>query len=126
MERIQELLRRQDMTLQEISDSIHMSTRWAREYINHLHELKMIHIAEYRLRTLEVKTVSQPIYCWGNARDEPKPPPLTGAQKAARIRNIIKSDQELHEKTLAKRRAAKWTPQRDWTAAWIPTRQGAA
>lgn len=122
IERIQGMLRAQDMTLQEIADGIHLTLRWTREYIAHLHQNKMVHIAGYRLQSMQHKTVSHALYCWGEAKDAPKPPALTGAQRARRKRERLLDDMEARDKHLAKRRAARWTPTRDWTASWIPTK----
>lgn len=123
IQRIQQMLRAQDMTVQEIADGIHLTLRWTREYIAHLHLNKMVHVAGYRLQSMQHKTVSHALYCWGQAKDAPKPAPLTSAQRAKRQRELLLDDLEARDKALAKRRAARWTPQRDWTASWIPTRQ---
>jgi len=122
IERIQEMLRAKDMTLQEIADGIHLSLRWAREYIVHLRINRLIHIAGFRLHHMEHKTVSHALYCWGAATDAAKPLPLTSAERAQRQRDILMSDQDLHEAALRKRRAARIVPARDWAASWIPTK----
>jgi len=125
IERIKDLLSRRYMTLNEIAEATHISVRWARAYLNHLHKDKIIYIAAYRYKHLDVKTVSHALYKLGSKEDAYRPLPLSSAQRMARQRKIINEDADLREKLLAQRRAARIKPRRDWTAAWIPTRTGA-
>ena len=120
--KIQNVLRASDLSVHELADTIHISLRWAREYVRHLHAAGMIHVAEYRLQTQEQKLVSHALYSWGAAKDAPRPAPLSAAERLARRRAIMYQDKERHELEKAKRRHDRWVPHCDWAAAWIPKR----
>ena len=126
IERIQHLLRRQDSTVQEISDEIHLSKRWAYDYVKYLHENKLIHIADWRKEVRSNGAWSHiPIYCWGKAKDAKKPEALTSAEISRRYRNHPDRGLENQERDRKKKMAKRLVPTRDWTAAWIPTKEAA-
>ena len=120
MQRIQEMLRREDMTLHEIAESIHMSLRWARAYVKHLHDAGCVHISGYRRVPSSCKTVNHALYCWGAATDAVKPAPLTPLERVQRSRQNLFQDADKHALALEKRRMSKWVPHCDWAAEWVP------
>lgn len=126
IEKIQNLLRGTDCTVQEIADAIFLSKRWTYAYVNHLHENKKIHIAEYRKNVRSNKSwCFVPVYCWGEAKDAIKPKVLSHAEKSRRYRNDQENSAERKLVDANKKRAKRTKPTRDWTAAWIPTKEAA-
>lgn len=126
IEKIQHLLRGQDLSIAEISEEIHLTLYWARAYINHLHATKQVYIARYQVRKQQHYDRQIALYCWGEATDAIKPAAMNYLEKAHKRRAIIAADPDLQDKEAAKRRAKRTVPARDWTASWIPTKtQGA-
>lgn len=120
IEMIQHLLRREDLTVHELCDGIHMTKRWTYAYLAYLHGIGLIHISAYRtMIRADGGLVHTPLYAWGRAQDAQKPTPLTPAERAWRYRN----HPELAEFRAARKRALKKKPQRDWAAKWIPSRE---
>lgn len=118
IERIQYLLRREDLTTHELAVGIHVHLRTAQSYVTYLHAAGLIHIASYRKVTREYSgDVSVALYCWGKATDAEKPKPVPQAEQKRRYYH----DPEKIDKHRAKARARWWKPRRDWTAAWIPS-----
>ena len=122
IDKIQQLLRGQDLSMAEIAAEIHLTLYWTRAYINHLHAAGLLHIAKYDLRKQKHYDRHIALYCWGEATDAIKPPAMNYLEKAHKRRAIIAADLELQDKELAKRRAKRIVPARDWAASWIPTR----
>lgn len=126
IEQIQHLLRRNDCTVHEIADGVHMVKRWAVAYVTHLHKEKKIHISEWRrIARSNGSGYSIPVYCWGKAKDAKKPRPTTAAERSKKYRSTSDSYIEVRERECAKKRASRLVPVRDWTAAWIPTKEAA-
>jgi len=122
IEKIQQLLRGADMSMHEICNEIHLTPYWTRKYLQHLHEQGRIHIASYRCQKRNEYECFVALYCWGAATDAQKPT-YDELREHKRQKRIAKRDDvEAHELHLKKRRAARIKPQRDWTAAWIPTK----
>ena len=122
IDKIQEVLRKEDLTVNEIAEKIYMSLRWAREYVKKLHNEGVIHIACYRRYDLSQQSAVRALYCWGSATDAVKPPPLTPYERTKRTRQLIYSDIDRHQKLLALRRDKKFKKEADWTSSWIPRR----
>jgi biotin operon repressor len=105
IERIQELLRGQALTLQEIADAINISRRYARDYINYLQEVGSVYIADFRKGYLPGNCRHYlALYRWNAAS-------VTEADDGEQI-----------DRVQAQKKAKSIKPFRDWTAAWIPTR----
>jgi hypothetical protein len=114
IDRIQEMLRQQPLTLQEIADGINISRRYARDYVNYLQEIGSIYIADFRKGNLPGNCRHYlAMYRWG-----------TGTDAAAPIAEPVETqDQdESRDRAAAMKKAKAIQPFRDWTAAWIPTR----
>ena len=122
IEKIQQILRARDLSLQEIADEINMTLRWARAYVVYLHQRKQLHIASWELRVVNDYFRFTPHYCWGNATDAIKPATLTFEQRKETRKTIKKVATLEDEIEIARRRALEFKPQRDWAASWIPTR----
>ncbi len=118
IERIQFLLRREDLTSREISDGIHLSYRTTQGYVQHLRELGLIHVSYWR-KYVQGRGACDyvPVYGWGEAKDAKKPPKIP---KAVIDRKYL-SNPEVQDRLRAKRIAKQIRPHRDWSAAWIPT-----
>lgn len=126
IEKIQHLLRQSDCTVQEIADGIFLSKRWTYEYVNHLHENKKIHIAEYKKNVRSNGSWAFiPVYCWGQETDAKKPAAMTFAERARRYRANPEKSAERREKDMMKKRANRLKPKRDWTSSWIPVKETA-
>lgn len=126
IEQIQNLLRREDCSVQEIADGIFIAKRWAYSYVNHLHENKRIHIASYRKSVRPNKAWTFiPLYCWGEAKDAKRPAKMSQAEYKKRYRKNIETGDDIREREMMKKRAKRLVPVRDWTAAWIPTKETA-
>lgn len=120
IERIQHLLRREDMTIHDISAGIHLSYRWAAAYVGHLHASGAIHITGYRKSMRADGTfIHVALYAWGKASDATKPAPLTDSERHQRYLQ----HPELGEFRKERKRAWGRKPRRDWAAFWIPTRE---
>ena len=120
IEKIQHVLRREDLATIEIADAIFVHRRTAQAYVRYLHDAGLIHIASYRKVPRENNgDVVVALWCWGKATDAPKPPPVPSIEHARRYRNNPDRIDEIR----AKARARWWKPRRDWTAAWIPTQE---
>jgi hypothetical protein len=122
IDKIQELLRQQSMTLQELADGINISTRYAREYINHLQETRCVYIADFRkANNIGNARGYVPLYRWGSGPNAAMPEREHKAKAAERTIKLYGGDEKQdRDKAIRKARAIK--PFRDWTAAWIPTR----
>lgn len=127
IERIQLLLRREYMTVLEIAESIYMSPVRTREYIRHLLKTNQIHVYKWDKRQTAGKSHWIAVYAWGNAKSPPKP--KSKETTAERLRRRYKerklADPEWHMQMLAKLKAKRMPIQRDWSAAWIPTKEAA-
>jgi hypothetical protein len=117
IERIQELLRSQAMSQQELADAIFVSNRYARDYIVYLQEIGCIHIADFRRGTLPGNRRHHiALYRWGMGADAVAPP------MERKPRTIATDPDERRDRAVALKKAAAIQPFRDWSAAWIPTR----
>lgn len=120
IEQIKHMLLRDDLTTQEIADGIYVHLRTAQSYVSYLHANRMIHITRYRKVMREFSgEVAVALWCWGSAKDAPRPAPMTPAEWARRYRN----NPDKIDTIRAKARARWWKPRRDWTAAWIPKQE---
>ena len=117
IDRIQLVLRGQELSSYEISELIHLTIDCTQGYIRRLHAEQLIYISGYRRN--EMRGNYLPLYRWGVAEDVPKPKQLSSRDKREAL---IEEDPMAHEVALAKRRAKKFQPHRDWAAAWVPTR----
>ncbi len=124
IERIQQLLRHEPSTIQEIADAVFISLRYATDYIRHLREHGQVYICEYRRDDCKVNRVFRPLYAWGTGTDAPSPDRSSRARQAE-YRARIRADPEKWQRELARRKARRLKPRRDWTAEWIPTRSAA-
>ena len=115
IERIQELLRSDAMTLQEIADAVFISKRYARDYIIYLQEIGSIYIADFRKGNLPGNCRHYlAMYRWGS-----------GVNAVSPMDEKIELDQDMEERldrVAAIKKAKAIKPFRDWSAAWIPTR----
>ena len=122
IDKIQQLLRGQDLAIADLADQIHLTLYWARAYINYLHDTKQVHIASYQVRRHQHYDRQIALYCWGEATDAAKPAAMTYLEKAHKRRAMIAADPDMQDKEAAKRRAKYIKPARDWAASWIPTK----
>lgn len=108
IDRIQQVLRRSDCTVQELADSIYLVKRWAYAYIKHLHEAGKVHIAEYR-RTVRRSgmTYITPVYRWGEGQDASKPSSLTASERSKKYRYDPLLGEARREKDRARKRLAR-------------------
>lgn len=115
IDRIQEILRSQSLTMQEIAEQINVTKRYAQEYIHHLQDIHCVYIAEYRkdIRPNSWRHVA--LYRWGN---NPNAKVLDRQYKAPASPDA----EERRDRALALKKAKLIKPFRDWSAAWIPTR----
>lgn len=122
IERIQQLLRGQDMTAQEVADGIYMDVRRARMYLRYLLEKKMIYVKRWEKRRYEGKARWIPYYGWGNAKSAPMPGSKETSAEAQRRRykERIARDPDAHESFLARLKAKRLKPKADPLMAWIP------
>lgn len=119
IERIQQLLRQQAMTAQEIADAIHISRRYARDYIIYLQEIGSIHIADFRKGNLPGNCRQyMALYRWGMGADAVSPMAERKAEP-----DDVQDPEERRDRAVALKKAKAIQPFRDWTAAWIPTRE---
>lgn len=117
IDRIQELLRSQAMTLQEIADALFISKRYARDYITYLQEIGSVHIADFRKGNLPGNCRQYlALYRWGMGVNAAAPM-IERKPKAAAI-----DADERRDRAAALKKAKAIQPFRDWSAAWIPTR----
>lgn len=63
--RIQELLRQNPSSAQEIADAIHMTVRWARDYLIYLVAQRQAHVAGYRRQKVTTLNRNIALYGWG-------------------------------------------------------------
>lgn len=119
--RIQELLRKERLKIYEIAAGIHMSVRWTNAYIRYLRNANQIYIAEWT-REARQRQIHIPLYTWGLGTDAAKPEALSAKQREQRRRDAIKLDKDRYDLELARRRAKRWKPKRDWTSSWIPAK----
>jgi predicted ArsR family transcriptional regulator len=63
--RIQEILRREPSTAQEVADAIQMTVRWARDYLVHLVAQRQAHVADYRRVKVNTLNRNVALYGWG-------------------------------------------------------------
>lgn len=119
IERIQQLLRQQPSTIQEIADAVHISKRYATEYVSYLREQGKLHICDYRREPRDCYQVYKPLLAWGPGADAPHPDRSSRVRQAEH-RAKIADDPVRKEIELAKRRAKAIKPHMDWTSAWIP------
>ena len=124
--KIQHLLRGQMMTVEELGGEIHITQRWMRAYVVHLHKKGQIHIAGWRKQNINRYTTYLQLYAWGSGDDVARPAGETKIERQRRVRAELVADELAHAASLAKRRAKRVKPARDWAASWIPTRQGEA
>ncbi len=111
IDKIQELLRGQALTLQEIADAVNISRRYARDYISYLKDAGSIYISGFRKGHLPGNCKQYlPLYRWGGDADSVEPA------------KPEKDPDEQIDRVIAMRKAKSIKPFRDWTAAWIPTR----
>lgn len=120
IERIRAALLMREMTSAELAEAVHIHPTYMREYINHLREAFWIHIAGYQA-VKRAHTWHLPIYAWGAGADAPPPRRPTHAERARQRRK----DPEKKLQDAMRVKAKKIKPYRDWTAAWIPTREAA-
>lgn len=118
--RIRDALCMREMTTIEIAEAVCINPAWAREYVKHLRDTFQIHIVGYAT-VKDTHTWHKPIYAWGVGADAPPPKRLTDAERS----RIRRQDPEFRLREAAKQRAKRIVPHRDWTAAWIPTREAA-
>ncbi len=120
IERIRAALSMCEMTSAEIAQAVHIHPTYLREYIRHLRETFQIHIAGYQA-VKRTHTWHLPIYAWGAAADAPPPRRPTHAERA----RLRRKDPEKKLQDAMRAKARQIKPHRDWTAAWIPTREAA-
>jgi DNA-binding Lrp family transcriptional regulator len=120
IDKIQEMLRLSNLTINEISERIYLAPRWTREYINYLHEEGYIYISSYRRQTRNTYERYVALYCWGISSDAKRPAALTQVERNRKQYAVLIKNPEAHELVLKKRRAARIKPQRDWSAFWVP------
>jgi hypothetical protein len=120
IDRIQHLLRREYLNINEIADGIYMSVTWARAYIKHLHAQRCVHIYEWQYVTINGKRYWKAVYAWGNAKDAKRPVEDNSTYRRRRYAERKRDDPEWHDRQLAKLRAARWKPQADPLTQWIP------
>lgn len=118
IERIQQVLRGRAMTYAEVAAEIHMADTSTLIYINHLRSIYCIYIEDWRRQN----RYYVPLFRWGDEPDAEKPPNMTSTERARVLQEKLKADPVEHEIALARRRAKKFKPQRDWAASWIPTK----
>lgn len=111
------------MTIHDIAEALPLSKRNAQEYVNHLTERRLVHIAKWARDIKQSgRMYPRPMYQVGDKADAPKPRPLSEPEKKARAWALIKADPERHyQHTLRKRRerADRKGPRRDIAANWI-------
>lgn len=117
IDRIQSVLRGQELSSYEISELIHLTVQCTQGYIRRLHAEQLIYIASYRRNDMRGNHL--PLYRWGVAADAKKPKQMSDRE---RREAAIEVDPMAHDVALAKRRARDFKPRRDWAAEWIPTR----
>lgn len=111
------------MNAKEIAAEAFVSYRHISSYLKHMIDEKLIYICAYRRIMVNQYDVSMAYYKAGNKKSVPKPPPLTAAERAKRIRGEIYKDEDKHNAYLKTRRinrkikAIKVKP--DWTTSWI-------
>ena len=108
LEAIQQALRKGDMNLHEIADTVFMSMRWVRDYITYLHEeQKAVHIADWIYRKGGRHEYPVAVFRFGPGRDKKKPPPTTAQQKGVLLRKRRNADPDRRDVYLARDRARK-------------------
>ena len=117
IDRIQSVLRGQELTVHEISALIHLTFECTKGYIKVLHTEQLIYIAGYRRNPVRGNFL--PLYRWGIAADAPKPKPLTERE---RLEAAMEDDPMAHDLAKARRKLRDFKPHCDWAAAWVPTR----
>lgn len=116
--RLQELLRQQPCTVQDLADGLFTTVRTANEYLSHLRDNKLVRVERYELR----KTTYEhyvPVYIWGKGKDAKRPKPKTPAERMRIHRKRVATDQDLKDLANAKRRAKRRKIKPDWTSCWI-------
>lgn len=120
IDKIQQILRQSNLTINEISENIYLVPRWTREYINYLHNEGYIYISSYKRQAHNIYERYVPLYCWGIFKDAKKPATLTQVEKNKKLFEKLKKNKDAHDLVLKKRRAARIKPKRDLAAFWIP------
>ena len=117
--RIQGLLRQEPSTLSEIAAVVHISVRYAREYLSNIRERRQAYVHSYRQDRVCEYATWKPLYAWGTKKDA-KEPDTSARAKQERRRARINADPLAKASELAKRRAKAIKPFTDWTSSWIP------
>ncbi|NDI85103.1 hypothetical protein [Undibacterium crateris] len=99
-------------TVQEVSEHICISRRWATGYISFLRANKQIHIISWS-HIGQKHDLYQPAFIVGSGADAAKPRAMTGAEKSRKYRNRLKQDADRFDAFNARRRAMRIKPRRD-------------
>ena len=104
---------------EQISETIHVTPRHAKIYIEHLLAEKKIYISEWKFENQGRRNMLWPYYRVGNKKNKPKPPNLTSSQKCKRYREKLVKDIDRLDKLKMKRKVKNLVIKPDWTATWI-------
>lgn len=123
--RLQEVLRRQPMTVYEITEAIGLTDpRQTRTYIAYARSQGQVHIAEYRERVRSAYRSQVEVYAWGPGEDAERPK-RTDAERRQEYREREQDKAELRGIGESRAWMRDWQPKRDWAASWVPTRSAA-
>ena len=110
--RIEELLRANPLSLQEVADGVHLGLQWARVYMRHLTDAGMAHICHYEDRKTTAYLITVPMYAWGPGKAAIRPK-LTQQQRQERSRNNLEPIRETKSGVVVRQHVASDTPVRD-------------
>lgn len=123
IEKLKQLLTEQGMSIMEICDAVFLTPRWARAYVKHLYDNGQIYITAWTRTPEGKKDHPIPVYQWGTAKDAKRPVRKTGAERQRDARARLAEDVLEYAARIARRRAKRLQPYRDWSAAWIPDKE---
>jgi hypothetical protein len=106
LSKIEQLLRGQALTAQEIADGVFLASVSTLVYIRQLKDAGRIYISGWvRRGSACPQWVAQ--YRWGSLPDKPKPAAKTGKEKCADHRERVAADPDRYDIYLSRRRALK-------------------
>jgi hypothetical protein len=120
IERIQNLLRGQHMTVYELADGIYLSPAATRMYIAHLRRERQLFIAGWRLPESASVRRWQPLFAWGEGKDAKKPPTDPASYQRRIYAERKKRDPEAHDLYRARQNANRRKVRPDPLTQWIP------
>lgn len=117
---IERALTDQKLSLQQLCEAVFLTRFCCRTYINHLKELKKVHLCKWRRDEINGKKYWVALYTWGEGKDAKRPPKEPHAQRQRRkYKERKKNDPVWHMQMLAKQRARRIKPKQDIASSWI-------